>query len=73
MNIIRKTLWKIACKNIYKITCPTKATFDNLSKFNFLRDKLEILYDPILNINDIKKSKSNEVITSDEIDKVIKT
>ncbi len=73
MNIVRKTLWKIACKNIYKITCPTKATFDNLSKFNFLRDKLEILYDPILNINDIKKSKSNEVISSDEIDKVIKT
>ena len=73
MNFLRKTLWKIACKNIYKITCPTKATFENLSKFDFLRDKLEILYDPILNINDINKSKSKKVIISDEIYKIIQT
>ena len=72
MNFFRKTLWRIACKNIYKITCPTKATFDDLSKFSFLKDKLDILYDPIINITEIKKKKTTDLIFRNDVDKIIK-
>ena len=54
MTFFRKLLWKLAVKNIYKITCPTLATYKNLSKFEFLKNKLCILNDPILNISEIQ-------------------
>ncbi len=73
MNFVRKTLWKIASKHIYKITCPTKDTYNDLSKLSFLRDKLIILSDPILNINDIQKKRHSEIIVSDELNKIIAT
>ena len=44
-------------KNIYKVTCPTMDTYKDLSKFKFLKDKLYILSDPILNIKDLSKLK----------------
>ena len=72
MNIIRKTIWKIASKNIYKITCPTKDTYKDLSKYSFLKDKLEVLSDPILNIKDTQKSRSKEVKINKEIDNIVK-
>ena len=73
MNILRKTIWKIASKNIHKITCPTQATYDDLSKYSFLRDKLEILSDPIINIKDINKSSSLQVNLPIKIHKIITT
>ena len=71
MTLFRKFLWKFAVKNIYKITCPTFDTFKNLSKYEFLREKLTILKDPILNIDEIQKIRSKEIIISDEINKII--
>ena len=71
MTFFRKLLWKLAVKNIYKITCPTLATYKNLSKFEFLRDKLCVLNDPILNINEIRKIKKKEVIVNDKIKQII--
>jgi glycosyltransferase involved in cell wall biosynthesis len=73
MNFFRKNLWRIASKNIYKITCPTKATFDDLSKFSFLKDKLEILYDPIINLRDLREQKFKKVIIEDNIKEIINT
>ena len=73
MNILRKTIWKIASKNIHKITCPTQATYDDLSKYIFLRDKLEILSDPIINIKDINKSSSLQVNLPIKIHEIITT
>tara|TARA_B100000902_G_scaffold383913_1_gene423392 strand:- start:123 stop:1289 length:1167 start_codon:yes stop_codon:yes gene_type:complete len=73
MNILRKTVWKIASKNIHRITCPTQATYDDLSKYSFLRDKLEILSDPIINIKEINKSSSLQVNLPSEIHKIITT
>ncbi len=72
MNILRKTIWKIASKNIYKITCPTEDTYKDLSKYSFLRDKLEVLSDPILNIKDTQKSRSNDVRINKDIDNIVK-
>ena len=73
MNILRKTVWKIASKNIHRITCPTQATYDDLSKYSFLKDKLEILSDPIINIKEINKSSSLQVNLPSEIHKIITT
>ena len=72
MNILRKTIWKIASKNIYKITCPTEDTYKDLSKYSFLKDKLEVLSDPILNIKDTQKSRCNEVRINKDIDNIVK-
>ena len=58
MTFFRKFLWKLAVKNVYKITCPTYATYKDLSKFEFLKEKLCVLNDPILNIKEIQKIKN---------------
>ncbi len=71
MTLFRKFLWKFAVKNVYKITCPTFDTFKNLSKYEFLREKLTVLKDPILNIKEIQKVRNKEIIISDEINQII--
>ena len=71
MTFFRKLLWKLAVKNIYKITCPTLATYKNLSKFEFLKEKLCVLNDPILNINEIQKIKNKEIIVNENIKQII--
>ena len=71
MTFFRTLLWKLAVKNIYKITCPTHATYENLSKFEFLKEKLCVLNDPILNINEIQKIKNKEVVISENIKQII--
>ena len=71
MTFFRKLLWKLAVKNIYKITCPTNATYKNLSKFEFLKEKLCVLNDPILNINEIQKIRNKEVIINDHIKQIV--
>jgi len=71
MTLFRKFLWKLAVKNIYKITCPTYATYKNLSKFEFLKEKLCVLNDPILNINEIQKNKKKKVDIGDNIKKIV--
>jgi len=71
MTFFRKLLWRLAVKNIYIITCPTFATYENLSRFEFLKEKLCVLNDPILNISEIQKIKNKEVIISENIKHII--
>jgi glycosyltransferase involved in cell wall biosynthesis len=71
MTLLRKLLWKLASKNIYKITCPTIDTFNDLSKFKFLRKKLCVLNDPIINIKEIQKSRKRKVIISKNLNRII--
>ena len=71
MTFFRKLLWRLAVKNIYMITCPTFATYKNLSRFEFLKEKLCVLNDPILNISEIQKIKNKEVIISENIKQII--
>ncbi len=71
MTLFRKFLWRLAVKNVYKITCPTFDTFKNLSKYDFLRDKLCVLKDPILNISEIQKLRNQEIKISDKINQII--
>lgn len=58
MTFLRKIIWRVATKKIYKITCPTEATYFNLSKYDFLKEKLFILRDPVLNIREINLKKN---------------
>tara|TARA_B100000886_G_scaffold328056_1_gene276095 strand:- start:5575 stop:6720 length:1146 start_codon:yes stop_codon:yes gene_type:complete len=69
LNFFRKFLWKLSIKNIYKITCPTQETFDNLSKISFLKNKLHLLRDPVLSIieiNKMKKKELNEILPQED-------
>ena len=59
MTSLRKLIWRLAINKIHKISCPTLATYNSLSKFKFLKKKLVLLRDPVLNIKDISQKLSN--------------
>jgi glycosyltransferase involved in cell wall biosynthesis len=71
MTFFRKLLWKLAAKKIHKITCPTYGTFQDLSKFEFLKEKLCVLNDPIININEIQKARKREVTINKDLNHII--
>ena len=58
INIIRYLFWKIYAKKIYKITCPTKKTYDFLIKKGiFDKQKIFILRDPIIDMKEFSLQK----------------
>ncbi len=67
MNFFRKLLWKLAFKKIYRVTCPTKSTFNYIKSLNITsKNKIEILYDPVLEVNEInKKKREKKLINGD--------
>ena len=71
MTLFRKTLWMLASKNIYKITCPTIDTYYDLSKFKFLKDKLHVLSDPIINIKEIQKTRNKEINIDEKLNLIV--
>ena len=51
LNILRSLFWKLYSKKIYKVTCPTQSTFDNISRSKiFNQKKIRLLKDPIISI-----------------------
>jgi len=67
LNYIRLVFWKIALKKIYKITFPTLETLKYFKSLNITdNNKFELLYDPIINVREIKKKK-NELIEEETI------
>tara|TARA_Y200000002_G_C22636423_1_gene644841 strand:- start:18 stop:1166 length:1149 start_codon:yes stop_codon:yes gene_type:complete len=55
-TLFRKLLWRMASKKIYLVTCPSQQTNNDLIKYGiFSKDKIKILYDPLLDINKISK------------------
>jgi glycosyltransferase involved in cell wall biosynthesis len=71
LTLFRKFIWKISSSKIYKITCPTEATYNNLSKFSFLKNKLVILKDPIIKCSEISTIKSKQPILQESIKNII--
>jgi len=58
LNILRYMFWKIVLKKVYKITFPTKETYEYFKSLQITdNSKLFLLYDPVLNINEINFSK----------------
>ena len=59
INIFRYILWKLFENKIYKVTCPTESTYNFIKKKNiFKKNKVEILSDPIIDMKDFLKKKS---------------
>ena len=57
-NLLRKFIWKKLGKKIFKITCPTNGTLNDLNLNNlFEKQKLVLLKDPVFSINEINKKK----------------
>ena len=55
LNFLRLFFWKIANKKIHSIVCPSKATYEYLIKKNiFEKNKIFLIYDPIIDINELK-------------------
>ena len=55
-TIARKIFWKLISKKIYMITCPSDKTRDDLIKKKiFPKEKIKILYDPIIEVNKVNK------------------
>ena len=74
LNLYRKFLWKLIGKKLNMITTPTKATLEliNNSKI-FPFDKIKYLPDPVLNLNEIKRKKLENIEIEKELisDKII--
>ena len=62
LNFTRYIFWKLFSKKIYKVTCPTIATYEYLKKKNiFDKNKLFILRDPIIQIHEFLKKKNEKI------------
>ncbi len=57
-NFLRKLLWKMVSKKISLVTCPSLQTKNDIENFNiFPKEKLVVLYDPILDVKSLNKKK----------------
>ncbi len=58
INIIRYLFWKMYARKIYKVTCPSKKTYDFLVKKKiFDKQKIFILRDPIIDMKEFSLKK----------------
>ena len=62
LNIFRYIFWKLFGEKIYKITCPTLGTYQYLIKKKiFDKDKLCVLHDPAVLLEDYAEKKFNKI------------
>ena len=59
MNLLRKKLWIKSQNKIFKITCPTEQLKNDLITKNIFKDeKVETLFDAIINVKDLIQKKN---------------
>ena len=69
LNIVRKTIWKLLSKKLYKVTSPTNNLIKQLEEKNiFQKEKVHYLPDAMLNINTFIKLQRN--YQSKNLDKI---
>jgi glycosyltransferase involved in cell wall biosynthesis len=62
LNFLRLFFWEIANKKIHSIVCPSKATYEYLIKKNiFEKNKIFLIYDPIIDINELKIMRKKNI------------
>ena len=62
LNILRRFFWNFFSKNVHTVTCPTVSTLKKLNSFKiFPKEKLKLLYDPILRVNYINAKKKEKI------------
>ncbi len=67
MNLFRKKLWKISQNKILKITCPTNELKNDLIyKKIFKKQKVDTLFDAIINVKDVTQKKNKTKVKNSE-------
>ncbi len=64
LTLLRKIIWKISSKNIFKVTCPSEDLKKQLTLKNiFAQDEIFFLPDPIIKVSEFKKdlTENNEL------------
>jgi len=62
LNLLRLYFWKIVNKKIHSVICPSKATYEYLLKKNiFEKNKLFLIYDPIIDITEFKFLRKKKI------------
>ena len=62
LNFIRKTMWKIFSKKIYKVICPSEELKQVFLDYNiFNEDQIKVIEDPHLIISNIYKLKNQKL------------
>ena len=62
LNLMRTIIWKLFSRNVYKVTCPTKSTFNRIVESKiFDKEKIFLLRDPIINIKNILENKNKKL------------
>ena len=62
LGILRKFLWKKALSKIYIVTCPTRSTAKYIESLGIVdKEKIKILFDPIIEINKICLQKKQRI------------
>ena len=68
LNYLRKKFWQFSSKKISNITCPTIELMNDLKDRNiFEKDKISVLYDAILNINDFNDKINNKYFSQSDL------
>ncbi|MDB3888952.1 glycosyltransferase [Candidatus Pelagibacter sp.] len=63
LTFLRKTIWKVFSKYIYKITAPTKTTYKLLKNSKIFNNrKISLLRDPAVDYEEILRSKNLEIL-----------
>ena len=66
INLLRFLFWKIFAHKIYKVTCPTKGTYDFLIKKKiFKKEKILVLSDPIINMKEFSIKKKEHLLPTE--------
>ena len=66
LKLLRKIMWKISSKNIFKVTCPSEDLKKQLILQRiFTEDKIFFLPDPIIKVSEFKK----DLLENDELSK----
>ena len=62
LTLFRKFIWRNALKKIHLVTCPTQKTQEYILKQNLVsKDKIELLYDPVINVREIQKKRNEKL------------
>ena len=62
LNFIRKFVWSMCSRGVYKVTCPTITTYNKLINLRvFPKEKIIILHDPIISARDIVEKKREPI------------
>jgi len=62
LNFLRRFFWNLAGRNIYRVTCPTQESVEEINKMNIFDEfKVGYLPDPIIDINKVSLLKKNDI------------